>query len=121
MRSALLAPLCGLWACSSPALPPAADLSTPAPPSDLSELADLSLPDLAEPDDLTLSPDLNDPYPPGPYGHLVGDRLQPLTWEGYVNPTAKGLATAKAYTTLALNDVRRSGNKYLLLYAADQF
>jgi len=121
MRPALLAPLFGLLSCSSASLPPVADdLSTP-PPGDLSELADLSLPDLAEPDDLTFAPDLNSPYPPGPYGFMVGDRLAPLTWEGYVNPTAKGLATAKAYTTLALNDVRRSGNKYLLLYAADQF
>ena len=121
MRRALLASLFGLLSCSSASLPPVADdLSTP-PPGDLSELADLSLPDLAEPDDLTFAPDLNSPYPPGPYGFMVGDRLAPLTWEGYVNPTAKGLATAKAYTTLALNDVRRSGNKYLLLYAADQF
>lgn len=74
-------------------------------------------PDLRRPADLR--PDLTDVYPPGPYGNEVGDTIAPLIWEGYVNPTAVGLANSRPYGPYTMNDLRLSGKKYALLYAAD--
>jgi hypothetical protein len=65
--------------------------------------------------------DLSAGYPPGPYGNEVGQTLAPLSWEGYVNPTAEGLANTKPYGPYSTDDLRRSGARYALLYAADFF
>ena len=109
-----------LVACSS--APPA----TFGPAEDLSTVGGDQSDDLATsaPFDLALAdfatiPDLNSPYPPGPYGSNVGDTIAPLVWEGYVNPSANGIASSAPYTQLAMNDLRKSGNKFALLYAAD--
>ena len=58
-------------------------------------------------------------YPPGPYGSNVGDTIAPLVWEGYVNPTAMGLASKQPYGTFTMDELRQSGNKFAMLYAAD--
>lgn len=125
LRSLTLAAL-GLAACSGASLPATADLA-PAPgdatlaAADLATALDLApLLDLSPAPDLTPAADLAvDAYPAGPYGSAVGDTIAPLVWEGYVNPTAIGLANKQPYVTLAMNDLRRSGNRFALLYAAD--
>lgn len=130
MHRLAAATLVALAGCGGAAQAPAADLSaspdlTPSPPpADLLALADLAVPlDLVAPIDLAAPPDL-DSYPSGPYGNAVGSVIAPLVWEGYLNPTAMGLAKNAPYGALAMNDLRRSGQagkKVALLYAADTF
>ena len=140
MRRSALFPAVWLAACGTAASP--ADLQAPSDqagpaPADQSLLADLTAalrdmatppsvdlaarPDLAAPPDLSSRGDLAMGYPPAPYGNNVGDVIAPLVWEGYDNPTAIGLANLKPYGALAMNDLRTSGNKFALLYAADDF
>src|SRR5262245_6962677 len=131
MRRLALASLFGLGACGSPAAP--VDLQRS--PGDLAALSDGAAPafdlaaavldlavasDLAQPPDLRTVPDLAG-YPPAPYGNKVGDVIAPLVWEGFINPGANGLANGAPYGALAMNDLHHSGNKYALLYTADDF
>lgn len=106
----MLLGLLALAACSDPK-PPDPDLMAAA---DLSR-GDLFSPDLANPGDMLSA------YPAGPYGYNVGDTIAPLTWEGWLNPTAEGLSTGKQYAAYTMNDLRLSGRKYALIYAADTF
>lgn len=132
-RIAWLAPL-ALAACNGPATS-GADLSSSSndlagpPLIDLSALADLAMspmdlaraPDLLAMADMATPPDLAQrAYPPGPYGSNVGDTMGPsLQWEGYINPSATGLATKAPYGALSMTDLHNSGNKFALIYAAD--
>lgn len=126
MRRLLLIGLLLLGACSSPK--PAAD-------ADLGAVADQAAADsrgadlTASPDllamndlrtvDLLMTPDFGPDYPAGPYGAMVGDTLTPMVWEGYVNPSAAGLASAQPYGAYTSDDLRRSGKRYALLYTSD--
>ena len=73
--------------------------------------------------DFSMAPDmsLSEVYPPGPYGSNVGDTIAPLVREGYLNPTAQGIASKAPYGPLAMNDLRKSGKRIAALYAADFF
>lgn len=88
------------------------------PPDDVDMVA---MADLHSPNDLAAPGDMASAYPPGPYGFEVGSVVAPLVWEGYANPTAEGAAQDKPYGRYTLDEIRRSGARYLLLYTADEF
>lgn len=114
-QAAALGPLLLLLGCNNPKPP---DVSMDAASAeDMVSASDLRGPvnDLAGPGDLASA------YPPGPYGFEVGSVVAPMTWEGYANPTAQGSALDKPYGSYTLDEIRRSGARYLLLYTADEF
>jgi hypothetical protein len=113
---AALGPLLLALGCNNPNKPPDVPVDA-ASAEDMVSPADLRGPvnDLAGPGDLASA------YPPGPYGFEVGSVVAPLVWEGYANPTAEGPATDKPYGRYTLDEIRRSGARYLLLYTADEF
>ena len=126
MKRLLCTPLLCLLACSSqPAVALGTDLAGASDLSGGASGGDMSPPDLTVPldllADLALPSDLGDQYPAGPYGSKVGDTIGPLAWEGYKNPSAMGLAENAPYGALTMNDLRRSGKKFGLLYGADYF
>ncbi len=109
MKRMIVAGLLWLAACSSAKSPAAGDMDQ-SPGRDLAMLQmDLGMP----------GGDLANAYPPGPYGNMIGSTIAPLEWEGYVNPSAQGIATTKTYGAYTMNDLRMSGARYGLLYAAD--
>jgi hypothetical protein len=92
------------------------DLS-PAPARDLA-LADLS----SLPPDLSTAADLMaTPYPAGPYGNTAGAVIPPLVWEGYADPLADAVATAKPFSSYSMNDLRLSGRPYAAVHVAEFF
>jgi hypothetical protein len=58
-------------------------------------------------------------YPAEPYGHNVGDVMPNLQWEGYVNETAEGVATAQPFVPYSMDDVRRSGKPYAFVHVSE--
>ena len=60
-------------------------------------------------------------YPPGPYGHGVGDVVSNLQWEGYVDEHADAIATTKPWRHYSMDDVRRSGMSYALIHSGDDW
>jgi hypothetical protein len=65
------------------------------------------------------SPSGPPPYPPGPYGINVGDVLQNLSWDGYVNKTGAALSTTLPYGPTSLQDLRGDGHGYALIHLSD--
>jgi hypothetical protein len=60
------------------------------------------------------------PYPAGPYGNKLGDVLSNFAWEGFVNPTADGVANTKPYVTTDLDKLRRDAKKgYALIHVSE--
>jgi hypothetical protein len=73
-------------------------------------------------------PDVGDPqtadaattdYPPGPYGSRVGSTLADLSWEGYVNPTAGGLASMTTYGPTSMSALRGDRRGYGLVFISE--
>jgi hypothetical protein len=59
------------------------------------------------------------PYPAGPYGINVGDVLQNLSWDGYVNTTGAVVSTSLPYGPTSLQDLRGNGHGYALVHLSD--
>jgi hypothetical protein len=75
-----------------------------------------------------LGPDVGDPqtadaattdYPPGPYGARVGSTLADLSWEGYVNPAARGLASTTTYGPTSMSALRGGRRGYGLVFISE--
>ena len=82
------------------------------PPGDLAEApADLAM---VTPADLAPAG-----YPQGPYGSKVGETIWPLSWEGYVNDTAVGLADTRPYGPYSMDQLRRSVRAYALVHVSE--
>jgi hypothetical protein len=62
---------------------------------------------------------LTTPYPAGPYGNQVDDVFPPLVWEGFVNPSAVGLATAQPFGPHSMDAVRKTCKKYALIHNSE--
>ena len=60
-------------------------------------------------------------YPPEPYGRNVGDTFPNLAWQGYVNDTAVGLASAQPFVDYTMDDVRKSGKGYAIVHVSEFF
>ena len=58
-------------------------------------------------------------YPEGTYGHDVGQIIPNLQWQGYVNETAEGVATAQPFVAYSMDDVRRSGKPYAFVHVSE--
>lgn len=58
-------------------------------------------------------------YPPAPYGAQVGQTLANLSWEGYVNPDAQGLASARPYGPTSLSALRGERRGFALIFNAE--
>jgi hypothetical protein len=58
-------------------------------------------------------------YPAEPYGHDIGQVMPNLQWEGYVNETADGVATAQPFVAYSMDDVRRSGKPYAFVHVSE--
>jgi hypothetical protein len=91
-------------------------------PQMLADLAGNVLRDLSQQQqqtgDMTMS---SGAYPAGPYGHNVGDTINPLVWEGYPDPLADAVATSKTYGAYSMDDLRRSGKPYGVVHVAEFF
>ena len=59
------------------------------------------------------------PYPAGPYGINVGDVLQNLSWDGYINTTGAVVSTSLPYGPTSLQDLRGNGHGYALVHLSD--
>jgi hypothetical protein len=59
------------------------------------------------------------PYPAGPYGINVGDVLQNLSWDGYVNKTGAAVSTSLPYGPTTLQDLRGDGRGFALVHLSD--
>jgi hypothetical protein len=94
-----------------------ADLAATADLARVVDLAGLDLTgdDFTTPVDLARSPT----YPAGPYGNTVGAIIPPLVWEGYADPLADTIATAKTYGSYSMNDLRLGGSKYGIVHLSD--
>lgn len=60
-------------------------------------------------------------YPDGPYGSGdpgVGERLPNLRLEGFVSPPSGRKATSSRYSSIELNDIRRSDNQFLIVHVS---
>jgi hypothetical protein len=60
-------------------------------------------------------------YPAGPYGRNIGNTFPNLAWQGYVNDTAVGLASAQPFVGYTMDDVRRSGKGYAIVHVSEFF
>jgi len=58
-------------------------------------------------------------YPPGPYGSRVGSTLADLSWEGYVNPSATGLASTTTYGPTSMSALRGDRRGYGLVFISE--
>ena len=58
-------------------------------------------------------------YPAGPYGINVGDVLQNLSWDGYVNKTGAAVSTSLPYGPTTLQDLRGDGRGFALVHLSD--
>lgn len=59
------------------------------------------------------------PYPTGPYGINVGDVLQNLSWDGYVNLSGAVVSTSLPYGPTTLQDLRGSGRGFAMIHLSD--
>jgi hypothetical protein len=55
-------------------------------------------------------------YPAGPYGVEVGDTIENLLWEGYVNDDAQGLANTEPFVDYSMDAVRQSGKSLAFVH-----
>jgi len=75
--------------------------------------------------DLSAAPDAQGPadagdgYPAGPYGTAVGQVLGDMRLEGFVNPTAEGLASARPYVSTSMAALRGRGRGYGVVFVAE--
>lgn len=60
------------------------------------------------------------PYPNGPYGNNVRQVLANLSFEGYVQHDGDGLASARPYGAVTMNDLR-SGGRVGVMHIAEFF
>lgn len=63
------------------------------------------------------------PFPAGPYGNKVGDTMQNLAWEGYVNVLADAISNTKPYVaSVDMDKLRRDAKKgYALVHVSEFF
>lgn len=61
------------------------------------------------------------PYPAGPYGNKLGDTMQNLVWEGYVNVLADAISNTKPYVaSVDMDKLRRDAKKgYALVHVSE--
>ena len=69
--------------------------------------------------DVQVAEDTGDGYPAGPYGTAVGAVLGDMRLEGFVNPTAQGLASARPYVSTSMAALRGQGRGYAVVFIAE--
>lgn len=58
-------------------------------------------------------------YPAGPYGAAVGQTLADMSFEGFVNPSAMGLASARPFVPTSMAALRAGGRRYAVVFIAE--
>lgn len=76
-------------------------------------------PDATAGSDAQTTEDTGDEYPAGPYGTAVGAVLGDMRLEGFVNPTAQGLASARPYVSTSMAALRGQGRGYAVVFVAE--
>lgn len=62
------------------------------------------------------------PYPAGPYGDKLGDKVANFKWRGYVNELADAVSTTKPIVDTSLDELRKKARKpWALLHVAEYF
>ena len=58
------------------------------------------------------------PYPAGPYGSNMGDTLEDLQLDGYLNAAGTQLSTTLPYAPVSLQNLRETGRRYALVHTS---
>lgn len=69
--------------------------------------------------DVQVAEDASDGYPAGPYGTAVGAVMGDMRFEGFVNLTAQGLASAQPYVSTSMAALRGQGRGYAVVFIAE--
>ena len=69
--------------------------------------------------DVQSTRDAGDGYPAGPWGTAVGEVLGDMRFEGFVNPTAQGVASARPYVSTSMAALRGRGRGYAVVFVAE--
>lgn len=97
-------------------------VDTPHVPFDTPAAEDapaVTAPDATARADVQTPADTGDGYPAGPYGTAVGEVLGDMRFEGFVNPTAQGLASARPYVSTSMAALRGQGRGYAVVFVAE--
>lgn len=58
------------------------------------------------------------PYPAGPYGSNMGDTLEDLQLDGYLNAAGTQLSTTLPYAPVSMQNLRETGRRYALVHTS---